>query len=488
MIDKKSKKRFISIRSRLFLQVGAIILIAVGVLLALNRWYLPNIYIFNKQKSMKSVAEQINELDYTSEAYFSQISAYEKDNSITIDIYFSDGTPLYYGDSVTGVTGGRVEIIKRTENADGSFFEIQQNDKYGTQFIVYGSSLYFGGEIEMYSKKNIIDSYSDTAMSVMTYTSVFALLGALIVIYIYSKRFTKPLIEMSRVTGDMANMNFTNKCTVKTNDEIGKLSESINYLSDSLNETLSDLNIKNKKLQDDIEKEQNLDRIRKEFISNVSHELKTPISIIQGYAEGAKLMAQSGDEVGAEKYCDVIMSETEKMNGLVLQLLELSVFESGNVILNQSSIDLYRAIEDYAEENKIKFAEKGIAFMNDVPKGYFGIGDSIKIQMIINNYISNACSHADFEKQIKVSASISPENSESYRVYVFNSGKEIAAEDIDKIWISFYRADKSHSRAEGRFGLGLSIVSAICKLHNQAFGVENKNGGVEFWFDIKRAE
>lgn len=487
MNDRVSKKRFISIRSRLFLQVGAIILIAVTALLALNRWYLPNIYILNKQRNMKSVAEQIDKLDYKSETYFSQISAFEKENDITIDIYFSDGTPLYYGDSVTGITGGKVEIVKKTDNTDGSFFEIQQNEKSGTQFIVFGRSLSFGGEIELYSKKSTIDSYADTASGLMVYTSIFALLGALVVIYIYSRRFTRPLIEMSRVTGNMANMDFTNKCTVDKNDEIGRLSESINHLSDSLNKTLGDLNEKNKKLQNDIEKEQNLDRIRKDFISNVSHELKTPISIIQGYSEGAKLMVQSGDKDGAAKYCDVITAETEKMNDLVLQLLELSMYESGNVILNESRIDLYSAVSDYADENKLMFAERGITFINDVPKDYFGIGDSIKIQMIINNYISNACSHADAQKLIKVTAGISPQSSESYRIYVFNTGKEIAEEDIDKVWISFYRADKSHSRSEGRFGLGLSIVSAIEKLHNQSYGVENKDGGVEFWFDIKRA-
>lgn len=486
MTERTSKKPFMSIRFRLFLQVGAIILIAIIALLALNRWYLPNIYILNKQREMKKISEQINELDYQSDEFFSKISLFEKENGITIDIYFNDGTPLYYGESSAGIVGGKVEIVKRTDNEDGSFFEIQQNEKTGTQFLVFGSNLSFGGEIEIFSKKTTIDTYSDTALNVMVYTSVLALLGALVVIYIYSKRFTNPLIEMSRVTGEMANMDFTKKCTVKKNDEVGNLSESINHLSDTLNETLNDLNQKNKKLQDDIEKEQNLDRIRKDFISNVSHELKTPISIIQGYSEGAKLMAESGDNDGAAKYCDVITTETEKMNNLVLQLLELSMYESGNVVLNESKLYLYQAVEDYAIENKIKFSEKGITFINDIPKEYFGLGDSIKIQMIINNYISNACSHADFDKIIRVSACESPQNAESYRVSVYNSGKEIESEDIDKIWLSFYRADKSHSRAEGRFGLGLSIVAAIGKLHNQAYGVENTDGGVVFWFDIKR--
>lgn len=486
MTDKAPKKQFVSIRFRLFLQVGAIILIAVMVLVALNRWYLPNIYILNQQRQMESIADEIDKLDYQSSEFFSRISSFEKENGLTVDIYFSDGTPLYYGESAEGITGGKIEITKRTDNHDGSFFEIQQNEKTGTQFIVFGRTLSFGGEIEIYSKKNTIDLYADTAMNVMVYTSIIALLGALAVIYIYSRRFTKPLIEMSRITGEMADMDFSKKCSVRKNDEIGKLSTSINHLSDSLCETLDDLNEKNKKLREDIEKEQKLDRVRKDFISNVSHELKTPISIIQGYSEGAKLMAESGDKEGAARYCDVITSETEKMNGLVLQLLELSMYESGNVVLNESRIDLYQAAADYAEENKMKFSEKNITFINEIPKDYFGLGDSIKIQMIINNYISNACSHSDFDKIIRVTADQSPENGQSYRITIYNSGEHIADEDIDKIWLSFYRADKAHSRAEGRFGLGLSIVSAIQDLHSQAYGVINVDGGVSFWFDVKK--
>lgn len=485
-MSKQGKKRFFSIRSRLFLQVGAIILTAILLILALNRWCLPFIYTYNVHRNMRSVAAQIDELDQTSPLYYNHLALLEKQNGITIDVYLADGTPLYYGEIPAESAGGKVEITRRTENTDGSFFEIQTNTKTGTQYIVYGTGLAFGGAVELYAQKSTVDSYANLTINAMLLTSIITLLCALIGIYLYSRKFTKPLIKMSEVTGGMVKLDFSKKCEVKSHDEIGNLAQSINELSDSLRTTLADLKEKNARLQQDIEKEQNLDKIRKDFISNVSHELKTPIAIIQGYAEGAKLMLEGDTPAQAAGYCEIITAETAKMNTLVLQLLELSMYESGNVTLSESEIDLYRAAADYAEENSMRFAEKGITFCNRIPPHTIGVGDSVKIQMILNNYISNARSHAGGEKIIRVSAAESPESPDSLRVYVYNSGSRIADEDIDKIWMSFYRADKAHSREDGRFGLGLSIVSAIQKLHKQGCGAENTADGVCFWFDIKK--
>lgn len=197
-------------------------------------------------------------------------------------------------------------------------------------------------------------------------------------------------------------------------------------------------------------------------------------------------MLDSGDTKGASEYCEIITDETHKMNMLVLQLLELSMYESGNVKLSMDKIDIRAAAEEYGEENRLKFESKGIKFTNDIPSDCFGLGDSVKIRMVFNNYISNACSHVSGDNIIKVYKGQSP-NKGSIRICVYNSGSHIDSDDMDKIWISFYRADKSHSRAEGRFGLGLSIVGAIQKLHGEKYGAENTDDGVVFWFDIKKA-
>ena len=478
-------KKYISIRARLFLEVGAVILVAVTFILSLNNFLLPAFYVYNERRTMKNVCAEIDAYLATGAAAEQYVAQEEKNNGFSIDIYGEDGSPVYIGTDDIFSSSGKVTVSQRKEYDDGSFYEIQTNTNSDKQYIVFGAGLQSGGEIEMFSSKEYIDYSSRIIVLIANATSVTALLLALVFIYYYAGRFTKPLIAMSKITGKMAEMDFTQKCEFSNrNDEIAVLSSSINHLSDSLNTTLQDLNRKNEKLKDDIEKEKNLEKIRKEFISNVSHELKTPISIIRGYSEGAVMMLESGDENSAKSYCDVIVNETEKMNALVLQLLELSKYESGNIEISKEKFDIFDMINDYALGAEIKLKENSITFENKVQKGIKGIGDTIKLEMIVNNYISNAVSHAGGEKRIRVSSEEMPD---CYRISVFNTGENIPDDEIDKIWISFYRADKSRSRSEGRFGLGLSIVSAIQKLHQRDFGVYNTPDGVCFWFDIEKA-
>lgn len=484
-MKNKNGKKFISIRARLFFEVGAVILVAVSFILSLNYFLLPTIYTYNEKQKMKNVCKDID--NYLADGvnpsgYFSSL---EKENGFSIDVYQKDGNPLYIGTEDIFYSSGKVTVSQRKDYDDGSFFEVQTSPKSNKQYIVYGAELMSGGEVELFSSKEYIDNTARIAVMITNATSVTALLLALVFIYFYTGKFTKPLIAMSEITGKMAKMDFSEKCSFERNDEIGVLSSSINYLSDSLNNTLNDLNQKNEKLKEDIEKEKNLEKIRKEFISNVSHELKTPISIIRGYSEGAGLMLESGEIDGAKSYCDIIVNETEKMNALVLQLLELSKYESGNIEISKEKFDIAGMINDYASGNEMKFNENGIRFENEIRSGLIGIGDTIKLEMVVNNYISNAVSHTSGEKSIKVSCE---EIEGNYRIKVFNTGENISEEDIKKIWISFYRADKSRSRSEGRFGLGLSIVSAIQKLHRREYGVYNTDDGVCFWFDIEKAD
>lgn len=481
---RHKKEKFISIRTRMFLQVGVIVLIAMILILLLNNSLLPNIYTRNEMRTMKEAYTAISEKSYTDSDFSQTVSNIEKMHRFSIDIYLNDGTPLYLGTDDLFSGGGKFTVVKRSDDENGADFQILENEQTKKEYIVYNAK-FDGAEIEIYSQKETIDETARIATLITSVTSITALLLALVYIYFYTGKFTKPLIEMSRVTENMSEMDFSNKCKVKGNDEISQLSQSINNMSDSLDETLKDLSEKNKKLEADIEKEKTLEKIRRDFISNVSHELKTPISIIRGYSEGAGLMLESGDSNGAKDYCDIIVNETEKMNVLVLQLLELSRYESGSIEIEQECFNIFELIDDYASGNEINFKEKGISFSNEIDKNIIGIGDTVKLEMVINNYISNAVSHADGEKKISVT---SEDLGDRYRIKVFNTGKSVADDDIDKIWISFYRADKSRSRSEGRFGLGLSIVSAIQKLHNQEYGCYNTDDGVCFWFDIKKAE
>lgn len=474
-------KRRLSIRLKMFLQITAILLTAVTVILIINTTFLGKLYFFNEKNKMASTAEYLDSLDLKSGVYLGTVGKLETENNISIDIYFSDGNPLYLSTKNLIPTGGNTIVIEHNTYKNGAVLDIRESN--GVQYIDYKCTLHDGIEIEIFSVIANVEANADVALYFVWASILFIFIVVIIFFIIYSKSFTKPLIEMSKITEKMSNMDFSERLSVNSNDEIGELAGSINNLSGSLDTTLQDLSRKNKKLQDDIEKKQTLDELRKEFISSISHELKTPIAIVRGYAEGAELMLQSGDSQGASEYCDIIIKESDKMNALVMELLELSRFEIGDSRLEYEEFSLHDFVSEYTNSEKIVFEENGIKCETDIPKSLICRGDLIKLNMVLNNFVSNAVSHTEDEKFIRI---FCEEHGEKVRIFVFNTGKTIADEDIDKIWDSFYRADKSRSRKEGRFGLGLSIVSAIQNLHGNDYGVFNSDGGVTFWFDVDK--
>lgn len=478
-----NKHKHLSIRLKMFLQITAILLTAVTVILIINTTCLGDFYFYNEKSKMASTAEYLDSLDLKSGVYLGTVGKLETENNISIDIYFSDGNPLYLSPKNLIPTGGNTIVIEHSTEKNGAVLDIRESS--GIQYIDYKYTLSDGIEIEIFSILANVEANAEIALYFVWASVLFIFIVVIIFFIIYSKSFTKPLIQMSKITEKMSNMDFSERVAVKSNDEIGNLASSINNLSSSLDITLQDLNQKNKKLQDDIEKKQTLDELRKEFISSISHELKTPIAIVRGYAEGAELMLQSGDAENAAEYCGVIIKESEKMNALVMELLELSRFEIGDSRLEIENFSLYDFVHDYTDSEKIVFEENGIKCETDIPKDLRCQGDLIKLNMVLNNFVSNAVSHTDKEKLIRIYCE---ERAEKVRIFVYNTGKAIAEEDIDKIWDSFYRADKARSRKEGRFGLGLSIVSAIQNLHGNEYGVFNSESGVTFWFDADRAK
>lgn len=482
---KQKQKRFFSIRLKLFSRVALIFSCAILLFVGLTQWWLPILYTHNTKRTMRAVGDAVDVLAPDA-AWAEKLSTLEKENGVSLDIYERGGKQIYFGKNAFSAAIGKVTVSDHEDFEDGSCFEKRCFERENAAFLVYARTLSNGNTMELYCKTNVIDQSTQTALFFMACTGGLALLFALIFIYVYSGRFTKPLIEMRDVTKGIADMDFSRKCTDGAHDEIGELSGSINRLSDSLKGTLEDLNQKNEQLLQDIEKEHALEKMRKDFIASVSHELKTPISIIGGYAEGAKLLTQSGQTEKAVQYCQVIGDEAERMNALVLELLELSKYESGAVQIAKERFDLNGMITEYLESLRLPVAEKGIRLESELPEEALCFADRSKIHMVLNNYVQNACSHADGERYVLVK--VSDQSETHYRLSVFNTGKTIPPEDLEKVWKSFYRADKAHSRKEGRFGLGLSIVEEIQKLHGTDYGVQNEADGVLFWADVEKAK
>ena len=220
--------------------------------------------------------------------------------------------------------------------------------------------------------------------------------------------------------------------------------------------------------------------MRQEFLANVSHELKTPIALIQGYAEGLQDNVNDDPE-SREFYCEVIVDEADKMNKMVKKLRSLNQLEFGNGQVHLEHFDLQQVVQSVLSSSEILFRQKEVTLSYDGDHPVYVWADEYMIEEVITNYISNAVNHVDGERVIRVTME---RRGDVERISVFNTGKTIPEEDLDKIWIKFYKVDKARTRAYGGNGIGLSIVKAIMDSMNQKCGVINHENGVEFWFEL----
>lgn len=315
----------------------------------------------------------------------------------------------------------------------------------------------------------------------ITYIGIAITLIGIVVAYIFSSYFTKPIMQLSELAKKMAAMDFDARYEGNDKGEIGILGESMNYMSSRLEQNIAQLKSANLELQRDIDKKVKIDQMRTEFLSNVSHELKTPIALIQGYAEGLK-EGITDDPESMDFYCSVIMDEANKMNMMVKKLLTLNQIEFGDEELVMERFDIIELVSSVVNANELRAGQKGIKIIFNQADEHIDVwSDEYKIEEVITNYISNAINHCDFEKRIEVNVK---KNGDNIRVSVFNTGKNIPEEDIDNIWGKFYKVDKARTREYGGNGIGLSIVKAIMDSYGKEYGVRNLDNGVEFWFDL----
>ncbi|MCU5128580.1 HAMP domain-containing histidine kinase [Bacillus cereus] len=323
------------------------------------------------------------------------------------------------------------------------------------------------------------------AMLVLKDYYVYALIIVFLVIillsFYYSKIIVKPLIKINRVTKKMANFDFSEKLPVTADDEIGGLSGSINTLSVNLKDRIDRLNVANTKLQQDIERERQLEKTRKEFISGVSHELKTPLSVIRSFAEGIK----DGVSKDTSYYTDVILEETENMNRLIVEMLELAKLESGTYKLDMTTFSIGELTQQVYTKLLFSMEEKHLQVNIDADPSILVKANRSRIEQVVVNLLSNAIRYTPDGEKIQVSII---EAEDTVKVEIENTGNSIPEESLEKIWDRFYRLDASRSRHTGGTGLGLSIVKNILDLHHAEYGVYNTTNSVVFYFNLQKVK
>lgn len=325
-----------------------------------------------------------------------------------------------------------------------------------------------------------IESWISLVTEVFNGIAVGLIIFGSLFILAFSNVFSLPIKVLNNSAKKMANLDFSVRVPVLTKDEIGELSSSMNTLSGKLESTISELKSANIELARDIEKKAQIDEMRKEFLSHVSHELKTPIALIQGYAEGLK-DNMCEDEESRAFYTEVIIDEAMKMNTMVKRLLNLSELEFGGIKLNIEQFELVGFVRDVIAAKSLLLGESGARIEYHEQGELFVWADEYMIEEVFTNYLVNAIHYVKSNGVIKVYF-------ERYqglvRINVYNQGEQIAQEDLQKLFIKFYKADKARTREYGGNGIGLSIVAATMQAHGKSYGVYNVSDGVVFYFDL----
>lgn len=397
--------------------------------------------------------------------------------------FLSSLTRITDATKVEEITGRRKDIIAQNENV---MIRKMNDETNNTNYILLSGTLVNGYQLYIRIPIAPIEESVRISNNVLLLIGFLTILVSSLIVSFISRRFATPIMQLNEITNRMAKLDFSKKYRISdSNDEINELGKNINTMSDKLERTIKQLRETNIELEKDIEEKSKIDEMRKQFISDVSHELKTPIALIQGYAEGLVENVNTDDE-SRKFYAEVILDESNKMDQLVKQLLELMKLEYGKREFNDKPFDIVELIHEVIRKCHVMIEEKQVEVLFESKGPIEVYADEFYIDQVITNYFTNAIKHVKVKngkKQIKIT--IEPnEQKQKVRVTAFNTGEQIEEENLKRIWGRFYKVDSSRNRENGGSGIGLALVKAIQNNYQNDYGVQNVEDGVEFYFDI----
>lgn len=492
---KRKTKKVKSVRNKLFITLCLVVISIIVFLILVNRFVLEKYYQYTKSNNLKLTYAKINSY-YTGQLKVDSIND-ELDkicisNNFDIIVKNADNEAIYMSnkDFLSNIRKiidfwgiGRKQEYSVIEQDDN--VEIRKTIDTETKMTYMFLTGTMDNGYVVYIRlpmASITESVQISNRFLYLIACIVIVVGGIAILYI-SKQFSSPISEISGIAKKMSNLDFSQKYIVTDDDEINELGESINIMSEKLEKTINQLRKTNIELERDIERKSKIDEMRKSFISDVSHELKTPIALIQGYSEGL-LENVNTDEESRKFYAEVISDEATKMDKLVRQLIELTKLEYEKREFNNRNFNIVELEKEICRNSKVMLENKNVEVKFETEDVINVYADDFYISQIVTNYLTNAIKNVkevDGEKYIKITNTI---NQDEVKVTVFNTGDNISEENISRIWNRFFKADESRKREDGGSGIGLSIVRAIMNNYGKNFGVVNKYNGVEFFFNI----
>ena len=501
MKSKKNKKirKPMSIQVKLFFSLCVVIVLTILFLIIINNLVLETFYIYNKKDSAKDLYEQINEKynNNVAEEEIEEFIKYQASKN-NLDILITD----VKRNKVITNDQTRIEALEKLK----TIVEFNQNGKWGEtlynakniiiktvkdnsinrNYIVLMAKLDNKNELYMRTPISAIKESLRISNNVLLLVGFISVIVAGVIASMVSKRFSDPILELNDIAKQVSKLNFSQRyIPSKSNDEMDQLGESINMMSDKLENTINELRKNNDELERDIKEKSKIDEMRTQFISDVSHELKTPIALIQGYAEGL-VENVNNDEESRKFYAEVILDEADKMDKLVKQLLELMKLEYGKREFNNTKFDIVSLIKEELRKCDVMIKEQNIKATLENEEPIYVEADDFYIEQVVTNYITNAIKYSkeiNGKKEIKIE--VTEELDGMARISVYNTVDNFTEDEMKKIWGRFYKIDSSRNRASGGTGIGLSLVKAVMNNYDNKYGVQNRVDGVEFYFELK---
>jgi two-component system sensor histidine kinase VanS len=475
-----------SITSKILFLFIIFTIIIIGIFWVLQDQFLNRFYIYNKVKQVKGYGIRIHEqirdgnMDEEIGDYIEAVVEEIDGRMLIID---SNDNIIYQAGRVHMNRAGKIPGIYLKQAREGKvqyYHVLDQQSGHGhglgqskhmdllTVLVPLENQIYF-----FQTPLQPIEEAVAISQKFTLYLLFIAFFVALILSWFFSRTITNPLLHLNEVARQMGELNFDVKCEEDRGDEIGDLGRTLNFLTEKLKNTIE-------ALREELLKERKIDKMRKQFIARVSHELQTPISLIRGYTEALQDgMATNKDE--EEEYFGIIEGETIKMSNLIRDLLDLGQLESGSFKINMESFNIITMIDQSLSKFELLKKEKNLRFQmvretdwEDV------IGDEYRIEQVITNLLQNAVNHCDVGGLIDITVQ---EENDRIKINIYNDGKQIGEEEKEAIWQSFYKTEEGKKGT----GLGLAIVRSVLQLHESEYGIMNQESGVTFFFTLNKS-
>ncbi|QUI24326.1 GHKL domain-containing protein [Vallitalea pronyensis] len=465
-------KKIKSIRTKIILVFSMTFFILLLLLLLLNKFFLDDFYIKSNSNNMIKASREF-ETEYKPEAFQEQIAELVKRTGGDVFLFPEELFPVRAASGRHNKPPVKLEHLKiirdkAVQSAEEGHLEILGSGDIEDQRIIYARAMADGQLVLIVKRMGLVSEATGMFYSFMLLTSIAVYLVGIIISFIIAKGVSKPIIKMKETTYKMADLQFDEKLIVRSYDEVGELMNSVNQMADALSEAIHALKVSNHQLTRELSKEKSLEKMRRRFVSDVSHELKNPISLILGYADGLVQKIPKSEEA-KEEYYSIIVDEASRMHTLVKDLLDLSGYESGTFTIDMEPFIVNELIDNALERLHFMTDNKTVRIDYDTHRQYVLTADRLRTSQIIINLLSNAFKHVNDNGTIKIELS---KQTQGLKILIANTGVLIPDKELDQIWNSFYQID-TENRGNG---LGLAIVKSIVKLHEGSYRAYTQNG------------